>query len=162
MVHELAPLHHHVRERLVLRHTSRRHELQRDVARARQHVSIVPQRRVPTCAFQNYDTCSTDTNGWKKQETPRQSTHDQMNGNHVPGTTNPMGEQRAPAGVLKPFSYLGCRRRLKGVSDAPHMGCCRLLQVPSKVRYLWWKHMSSHCSVRRCAAQLDRLAIMAR
>ena len=67
-----------------------------------------------------------------------------------------------PRGVLKPFSYTALSRRSKAVSEAPHMGCCRLLQVPSCVRYFWWKHMSEQLFTRRWAVQPDRLAIRLR
>lgn len=40
-----------------------------------------------------------------------------------------------PIGVLNPFSYSEWIRRLNEVREAPHIECCKLLQVPSSDRY---------------------------
>lgn len=46
---------------------------------------------------------------------------------------------------------------LKAVWEAPQYGCCRLLQVPSTVRYFVWKHMSEQFATW-CSIQPDSLA----
>ncbi|KAG7249470.1 hypothetical protein CRUP_030323, partial [Coryphaenoides rupestris] len=70
--------------------------------------------------------------------------------------------RRGSGSRLKPLSYTDLSSRSKAVSEAPHMGCCRLLQVPSWLRYFWWKQMSEQLLKRRCAMQPDRLAITSR
>lgn len=48
---------------------------------------------------------------------------------------------------------MGVSSLLKAVKLEPQVGCCRLLHLPSILRYLEWKHMSVQFMARRWAVQ---------